>query len=300
MSNLQEERRFKIAIIGSGPGGYVAAIKAAQQGASVALIEARQLGGTCLNRGCIPTKALVASSSLFDKIQHAGDFGIEIEGARINYSRMRSRKDDIVSSIRSNLTTLIASNKIAMIQGWAKFATPHTLKIFDDNNEAQEVIRAEKIIIATGSEPLRIPAFPFDGEQVHSSTSLLDISEKPESIAIIGGGYIGCEFASIFSALGTKVTLIESTDRLINQGCPASSRALMEAFTARGIQLLCDHHVDRLEKNEQGVVLQIKNLKESTTTSIQSQICLVAIGRSFNSSNLNLEKALITLSLIHI
>lgn len=288
-----QRRIFQIAVIGSGPGGYVAAIRAAQHGATVALIEARDLGGTCLNRGCIPTKALVASASLWEKIGRAKEFGIEIEKAAINYSKMHERKEQIVQQIRENLKLLVASNQITLIEGFAKFDSAHTLKIFDREGAAQEIIEAEKIIIATGSEPLEIPAFPFDQQRIHCSTSLLQITEKPESIAIVGGGYIGCEFASIFSALGSKVTLIEATDRLINQGCPSTSHALMEAFERAGIQILCNHKVEAMDATKDCVALKVKDLEGGGDKKIEAEISLVAIGRKFNSDQLQLEKALI-------
>lgn len=294
MPHQNQQRTFKIAVIGSGPGGYVAAIRAAQRGAKVALIEGRELGGTCLNRGCIPTKALVASANLWEQIRRAQEFGIEIEKAKVNYSKMLSRKNAIVAQIRDNLKTLIASNKITLINGWAKFDTANTLKIFDGKGGAQEIIEAEKIIIATGSEPLEIPAFPFDHERVHCSTSLLEIKEIPQSIAIVGGGYIGCEFASIFSALGTKVTLIEATDRLIGQGCPASSAALRAAFEAGGIEILCNHKLAAIDRSTQKLTLRVQDLEQKKEKELQAEISLIAIGRKFNSGSLQLERALIT------
>lgn len=288
-----KRRHFQVAVIGSGPGGYVAAIRAAQQGASVALIEEQTLGGTCLNRGCIPTKSLTASAHLWKEISRASSYGIEVKGAAVNFIKMLERKEEIVTAIRSNLKQLLTSNKIHLIFGRGKLnGRPEgkdELKIFDSSGEAQEIITADKVILATGSEPLSIPAFPFDGKYIHSSTSILHLEKQPASIAIIGGGYIGCEFASIFQAIGTKVLLIEASDRLINHGCSATSGALLDAFRDQGCAIHLETMVKAITPQREGVSVEIIS-KGDKKKLLEAEISLVAVGRALNTEDLGLEK----------
>ncbi|HSX12774.1 MAG TPA: FAD-dependent oxidoreductase, partial [Rhabdochlamydiaceae bacterium] len=198
------KRKFDIAVIGAGTGGYVAAIKAAQAGRTVCLIEKKFLGGTCLNVGCIPTKTLIANAQLMHKIQMAADYGIKTGPVSFDFAQMKGRKDKVVASIRKNLEGLILSNKIVILHGAAEFLSPTEIKI---KGEPGEIITAENVIIATGSEPLDIPAFPCDHKQVFNSTSILELTTLPKKLAIIGGGYIGCEFASLYAELGVHVTI---------------------------------------------------------------------------------------------
>ena len=208
---MAEKQKFDIAVIGAGPGGYVAAIKAAQMGKNVALIEKQDLGGTCLNVGCIPSKTLLSNASVFKKMKAAEAYGIKAEKLSFDYSKMQERKDQVVQKIRSSLKGLIQSNGITIIQGTAKFESSKSLKVMGKENT---LIQADKIIIATGSEPIDIPAFPCDHERILNSTSALALNSLPASIAIIGGGYIGCEFASLYAEFGIKVYLWHVADRL--------------------------------------------------------------------------------------
>ena len=168
----EKSKRFDIIVIGGGPGGYPAAIKAAQNGKSVALIEAKELGGTCLNRGCIPSKALIASGEMLHKIEEAAEFGIVVGSVSFDYAKMVERKNGVVNKIRKSLEGLIASNKISLFRGFGKFVSPRAIKVTGSDNA---LLLADKIIIATGSEPRNMPAFPFDYKKVHDSTSLLEI-----------------------------------------------------------------------------------------------------------------------------
>src|SRR3989338_6619215 len=189
-----ERQNFAIAIIGAGPGGYVAAIKAAQEGKKVCLIEQQWMGGTCLNVGCIPTKTLLANAAVLEKISHAADFGISVGPISFDYSKMKMRKDGVVEKIRKSLEGLLKSNGITILQGRAEFLSPREIKVKGQDNT---LVYAETTIIATGSEPLDIPAFPCDHEKIFNSSSILELKTLPKTLAIIGGGYIGCEFASL-------------------------------------------------------------------------------------------------------
>jgi dihydrolipoamide dehydrogenase len=174
--------------LGGGPGGYPAAIRAAQLGKKVALIEAIELGCSCLNRGCIPSKALIASAETLQRVKEAEEMGIVVGAVSFDYAKMVDRKDQVVKRVRKGLESVIASNRITLYRGFGQFVSPRTLKVTGQDNAT---IHADSIIIATGSEPRNMPAFPFDYERIHDSTSMLDLKTLPKSIVIIGGGVIG-------------------------------------------------------------------------------------------------------------
>lgn len=281
-------KRFDVVVIGGGPGGYPAAIKAAQNGKKVALIEAKELGGTCLNRGCIPSKALIAGAEVLHRIREAEEFGISVGKIAFDYSKMVQRKDQVVSKIVKGLEGLIAANQITVIRGYGKFISPTEIKVTGKDNE---IITAEKIIIATGSEPRSISAFPFDYERIHDSTSLLAMTALPKSIVIIGGGIIGCEFASLLAALDVKVTILEMLPRIIPMEDHGVSAALTRAFQSKGIVIKTGVTVAGLEKTKNGITAKL-----ATGETIDADIALVSVGRQLNTSNIGLEKAGVTVN----
>ncbi len=274
---------FDAIVIGSGPGGYPAAIRLAQHGKSVALVEAGQIGGTCLNRGCIPTKALLSNAEVLNTIKHAHQWGINTGDVTFDFAQMTKRKDDVVSRLRSSLEGLIAGNGVTIIRGRASFIGPYELKIEGSDSR---LISARDIIIASGSEPKNIPAFPFDGKHIHSSTSILQMDKLPKSLTIIGGGVIGCEFASLYAELGVKITIVEMLDRIIPLECPTLSSALGTSFQKRGITLSTKSLVKSVIVAGSGVVVTLDNGQK-----IESDMALVAIGRSLNSDRLGLDRA---------
>lgn len=277
------KQKFDLAVIGAGPGGYVAAIKAAQMGKKVALIEKEYLGGTCLNVGCIPSKSLLSNASIFNKIKHAEDFGIKAENVTFDYGKMKERKDQVVSKIRGSLGGLLKSNGITIFQGMAQFQSPKELKVKGEDNA---LIHAEKIVIATGSEPIDIPAFPCDHDKILNSTSALELTKLPKSMAIIGGGYIGCEVASLFAEFGVKVTIVEALPAIVAAQGKTISDALTAAFTKRGIELKTNTAVEKVEKKGSGLVVHFKG-----GDSIEVEKAIVSVGRRLNSEGLGLEKA---------
>jgi len=276
------ENRYDIAVLGGGPGGYPAAIKLSQMGKRVALVEAKAVGGTCLNRGCIPTKALIANAEVLHSIKHAKEFGISVSGVTVDFAKMAHEKDGIVNRLKNSLEGLIRSNNIDMIRGFGKFVSPFELKVIGEDNV---LITADQIIIATGTEPKEIPAFPFDGKLIHSSTSILALELLPKRMAIVGGGVIGCEFASLYAELGVEVTIIEALPRILPLECETISSFMTKSFVNRGIQVITGAMVEAIEKNN-GVTICFKDGKKVT-----SDVALVAIGRSFNTSNIGLEAA---------
>ncbi|MHC4095521.1 MAG: FAD-dependent oxidoreductase, partial [Planctomycetota bacterium] len=212
---------FDVVVIGSGPGGYAAAIRCAQRGVTVAVVERSFIGGTCLNCGCIPSfiggtclncgcipsKALLASAHTLLSIKHAALMGVDVTSATANWPKMQARKDAIVTGFRNGLTGLMQSHKIKIHPGRAVITAPGTIKIESEDSPIQ--IQAGKIILSTGSEPIELPALPFDGRTVISSKEALGLENIPKSIVIVGGGVIGCELACVYAAVGAKVTIVE-------------------------------------------------------------------------------------------
>lgn len=277
-----EQKKFDVAVLGGGPGGYPAAIRAAQLGCTVALIEAKEMGGTCLNRGCIPSKALIAGAEFRGRLEQAEDFGILIPEVTFDYTRLALHKDNVVEKMRKGLESLIAANKITVFRGRGKLTSPNELKVIGQDNAS---IFADKIIIATGSEPRNIPAFPFDYERIHDSTSLLALKTLPKKIIIVGGGVIGCEFASLYSLLGVDVTILELLPRILSTESIEISQSLTKAFQKKGITIETSVKVLTIERKGNGVEATIEGGR-----TFSADCSLVSVGRSLNTGEIGLEK----------
>lgn len=283
-----ERQNFDLAVIGAGPGGYVAAIKAAQEGMRVCLIEKGLLGGSCLNVGCIPTKTLLANADVMRKILHASEYGIVTGPVSFEYGKMKLRKDGVIEKLRKSLEGLLLSNGMTILRGTAEFLSPREIKIKGENNV---IVHAEKTIIATGSEPLDIPAFPCDHKRVLNSSSILELTSLPKTLAIIGGGYIGCEFASLFSDLGVKVVILEALPSIVMLQGKTVAESLTRAFTKKGIEIQTNVMVEGIDHHPSHLSIHLKDKP--------AQICdmaLVSIGRKIVSSGLGLEKAGVAVS----
>jgi dihydrolipoamide dehydrogenase len=277
---------YQIAIIGAGPGGYVAAIRCAQRGASVALIEKDSLGGVCLNRGCIPAKALIATAKYYKSIQSAHNWGIKTGDVSFDWESILKRKDQIVLQLRRGIEYLLKKNKITLIRGAARLIDPKRIRV--ENNKTSTILEAEKIILATGSEPVRIPLFPFDGIHVITSNEALSLEKLPESLLIVGGGVIGCEFSTIFSAFGVKVTIVETLPNLLELTSldPFIIRHLSGIMKRQGISIKTSSPVQEIKvDNKTGSVQMILKTGETLT----SEKALVCIGRRSNTRDLGLE-----------
>jgi dihydrolipoamide dehydrogenase len=263
--------KFDVAIIGSGPGGYAAGIRCAQKGAAVAIIEKDSIGGVCLNCGCIPSKTLLASAHIFNLVKNAGVMGIDVDNPRVNWAKIQSRKDAVVAGFRKGLAGLIQSNKIKIFTGNGIVTAEN--KIAVQGNMPAE-IEAAKIIIATGSVPIEIPSVRFDGKTIISSTEALSLSEIPKSMVIIGGGVIGCEMASLYSSIGTKVTIIEALPQILPFEDEWVGQLLAREFKKTGIDVITGKKVTASEKLESKVKL---SLEDGTT--IEAEKVLVSVGR---------------------
>jgi dihydrolipoamide dehydrogenase len=278
-----EMKKFDLAVLGAGPGGYPAAIKAAQLGLKVALIEAKEVGGTCLNRGCIPSKTLIANAELLEQCRTAKHFGIEIGKIAFDFTQMANRKNLIVDQMRKNVEHLIASNGITLVQGFGRLQSRNEIKV---TGKDSQILWADKIIIATGSEPRNISAFPCDGELILDSTSLLNLKKLPKSMTIIGGGVIGCEFASLYAYLGVEITIVELLPALLPLESQMISQTLTQSFIKRGIKIHTKAKVEKIERKDKGVSIHIEG-----KDAVQSDVALVAVGRSLNTRDIGLEKA---------
>lgn len=285
-----KETKFDVAVIGGGPGGYPAAIRAAQCGKSVVLIEAGSVGGTCLNRGCIPSKTLIAGAEVLHRVKEAGQYGVTVGEIAFDYAKMAERKDLVVNRIRKGLEGLIASNKITLVKGYGELVSSREIKVKGNDPNDSGIIQADKIIIATGSEPRNMTAFPFDYERIHDSTSLLAITKLPRSIVIIGGGIIGCEFASLFSAFDVKVTVIELLSSILPMEASNISDTLAKSFTKRGIAIVTNAMVQGIDRTDEGI-----RVKTADGKTFEADIALVSVGRKLNTDKIGLDKAAIAL-----
>ncbi len=278
-----EKKIFDLVVVGGGTGGYVTAIKATHYGKKVCLIERGNLGGTCLNVGCIPTKTLLAGSHALKRVNEASAFGITVGSVSFDYQKMKERKDAVVQKIRKSLEGLILSNQITILRGQAEFLSPSELKVQGQDNC---LVAAEKIVIATGSEPMDIPAFPCDHKKIFNSTSIMEITTLPKSIAIIGGGYIGCEFASLFAELGVRVTILEALPSIVLAQGKTISEVLTRAFQQKKIEIQTGVFVEGIDASHDGVLVRMKDKPPAAY-----DITLVAVGRKIVSYGLGLEKA---------
>lgn len=276
-----------VVVLGGGPGGYPAAIRAAQHGLRVALIEALQVGGTCLHRGCIPTKALLASGAVWSSLKSASEHGIEIKESSLNYLKMWQRKTQVVQTMYTGLQNLLKSYPITLIQGVGSFVEPNLIKVLSNDPAAPSTyVRAKKVILATGSQPRALARFPVDGSVIHDSNTLLEMQKLPKSLLIVGGGIIGCEFAALYAELGVEVTVVEMLDSLLPLHSPAMSSAVTDSFRRMNIQIYTKTAVQEMQHVKGGLRVVLQN-----ATSINAETALIAIGRTRNTDKIAVEKA---------
>jgi dihydrolipoamide dehydrogenase len=277
---------MKLAIIGAGPGGYVAALRAVQSGAEAIVIEDIEVGGTCLNRGCIPTKALLACTELYAKSRELDRFGLELEGTiSPNLAKMMARKDKIVDIQVKGLRGLFKSGGVELLEGHGSFLSSGEIEVTRKDG-SKEKVKADKVIIATGSRPAQIPAFPIDGSIILSSDDALKLMSIPRSMIIVGAGVIGCEWACIFRDLGTEITMVEMLPRAVSTEDTEVSDLLAKEFRKKKIKLLTGTGVENVDTSTDGVTAKLSNGEE-----LKAEKMLVSIGRSFNTGNIGLDRA---------
>ncbi len=274
-----------ITIIGGGTGGYVAAIRAAQLGAEVNLVEKEKVGGTCLNWGCIPTKALVYSAKTYSDIQNAKRFGIEVEDASVNMKRVIKNKDGIVKQLVGGVEFLLKKHKVNVIQGTADIVDKKTVSV--DTKKGEEVLKTDYIIIATGSNVKKVPIKGIDTEGILTSKEALDLKELPESLAIIGGGVIGMEFAFIYSAFGVDVKVVEYLDDILPGVDKEITKELRSIAKRERIKITTGAQVTEIKNDDNFSVKYIKNDEEDI---LDVEKVLIATGREPSFGGLSLDK----------
>ncbi len=279
--------KFEVVVVGGGPGGYEAAIRCAQYGKKTALIEARELGGTCLNRGCIPTKALLHGAEVFETASTAGTYGVNTGEVSCDYPRLVNYKDGIVSKLRKGIAALEKAHGVTVIQGFGVLTDAHSIQV------GEQRIETDSIILATGSAPSRPPIPGAENDKVMTSDELLSLTRCPESLVIIGGGVIGLEFASLYAALGKKVTVLEMMPAILTGIDAELARMLQKLLEQKGVTFVTGAKVTRIEDGDQLSVAYEKDGKEAQAA---GEICLMSIGRKPQTAGIGCETVGISLS----
>ena len=280
--------KYDLVVIGSGPGGYVAAIRAAQLGLKTAIIEKyATLGGTCLNVGCIPSKALLDSSEHYHNAAHTfKTHGIELSNLKPNLTQMINRKNEVVKQNTDGINYLMKKNKIDTFQGLASFINKNTIQI---DGAKKITIEADKVIIATGSKPSTLPFIAVDKKRILTSTEALNLKEIPKQLVLIGGGVIGLELGSVYARLGTKVTVVEFAEGIIPTMDKSLGKELQKSLKKIGFEFLLGHQVKKVSSTAKEVTVEASNAS-GKTISIKGDYCIVAVGRTAYTEGLGLEK----------
>ena len=284
----QQEIVYDVAVIGSGPGGYVAAIRAGQLGLKTVVVEKdKALGGTCLHVGCIPTKALLYTAELLDKLKHARELGIVVEGVRLDWPTLQKRKERVVRRLAAGIDFLFKKNNVETMRGVGSILAPGKVEVKGD--DGVKTVLASNIIVATGSVPRSIPGVEIDGRLVLANDQILSLSAPPGSLVIIGAGAVGVEFASMFASFGTKVTLIEMLPRLLPVEDEEVSEALDKAFKKRGIETLTATRVEEVKREEDAVTVTFTTPDGETGVRTAEKL-LMAVGRKPRTQGIGLER----------
>jgi len=276
---------YDLLVVGAGPGGYVAAIRAGQLGLKTAVIERDELGGICLNWGCIPSKALLRNAEILHLFNRAEEFGISFDNLTVDYGKAIDRSRKVVSTLTSGVAGLLKKNNVQHIKGNARFLDSNTLEVTPDGT----TLTADNIMIATGATARSIPGVEIDGIQVITSREALALREIPKSVFIIGGGATGCEFAYLYNAYGSQVTIVEMLPHLLPNEDEEISRQLERAFTRQGIKFMTETRVNELGRNKTGLTVTTEQGGELKSTDTEK--VLVAVGVQPNTDNIGLEEA---------
>ena len=286
--------KFQAVVIGGGPGGYVCAIRLAQLGFKTACIESRgSLGGTCLNIGCIPSKSLLNLSEEFHKVKNLSNKGIEVGDIKLNLSKMMKNKDKAVTILTKGVEFLLKKNKVTYFKGTGSFKSKNEILI-KDNEGKEKLIEADKIVIATGSEPVPLPNIEFDEKIILSSTGALNLNEVPKKMVVVGGGYIGLEMGSVWSRLGSEVHVIEFLDHITPGMDKEISNEFMKILKKQGIIFHMQQKVEKITKDKSGAIISTSD-QSGNKKNFECDVVLISVGRKPNTRGLNLEKISIEL-----
>ncbi len=278
---------YDVIVLGSGPGGYPAAIRASQLGKKVAIIERESLGGICLNWGCIPTKALLKSAQVFEHAKHAADYGIEVNNPTANFDAVIKRSRGVADKMNKGVQFLMKKNKIEVIMGNGKLVSATKLEVTDKDGKKQ-TYEAKNIIIATGARARELPALKLDGEKVIEYRKAMSLEKQPESIVIVGSGAIGTEFAYFYNSLGTKVTIVEFLPRIVPVEDEEVSKELERSFKKQGITVMTNSEVTKVDTTGKGIKATVKTAEGEKT--LEADVLLSAVGITPNTENIGLEQ----------
>ncbi len=280
---------YDLIVIGSGPGGYVAAIRGAQLGMNVAVVERENLGGICLNWGCIPTKALLKSAQVFEYINHAEDYGIKVGKSAVDFDAVIKRSRDVADGMSKGISFLMRKNKITVIQGNGKLARGKTVEVTDEKGKVTSY-SAENIIIATGARAKALPNLDIDGKNIIEYRKAMSLEKQPKSMVVVGAGAIGVEFAYFYNSIGTKVTIVEFLEQgLVPREDPDVSKELGKIFKRSGIDVLGNTSVETVDTKGRGCTVTVKNRKDGKTSEIKCDVVLSAAGVTPNTEDIGLE-----------
>jgi len=281
--------RYDVAIIGSGPGGYVAAIRAGELGLKTIVVEKDPyLGGTCLHIGCIPTKVLLHHADVYDHFKNAAELGFEVSGLKINWANILARKSKIVTKHAKGIEFLFKKNKVEWVQGWGKYSGPGKVSVEKDAKTS--TIEAGGILLVSGSEAKSLPGIEPDHKQIVTNRSILQLPEIPKTLIVVGAGAVGVEFASIFNSFGSEVTILEALPRVVPVEDEEISAELDKAFRKRGINIFTNCAVEGVKKDAKSVTVSFKD-KEGKPQTLQGEKLLLAVGRKPMTENCGLEKS---------
>lgn len=288
---MTTDKSYDLLILGGGPGGYVAAIRAAQLGLNVGLIDKdKALGGTCLHRGCIPTKALLHYTEMVEKLANCADYGIDLGSEpTIDFSRMHASKNKVVKRMAGGISSLMKANGITVINGYGRLVGEKQIEV--DGT----IYKADNVVLATGSRPASLPFLKADGKRVFTSDELLSSDTVPESMVVLGAGAVGLEFACVYSALGTKVEVVEMADRPLPIEDEDISKEVLRVYKKRGIPIHCSVRLESADISDTGVKLSGQNLKKDEPVSYTTEVVLCAVGRRPVLDDIGLEQFNLTL-----
>ncbi len=279
--------KFDLIVLGSGPGGYVAAIRASQLGLKTAIVEAEELGGICLNWGCIPTKALLKSAQVFEYISHASDYGIQVSGAEADFTGMVKRSRGVADGMSKGVQFLMKKNKIEILSGWGKIQPGKKVEVADKEGK-KTVYAADHIIIATGARARELPTLKIDNEKVIGYRKAMTLDKQPKSMVVVGSGAIGVEFAYFYNSIGTKVTIVEFMDRIVPVEDEEVSKALEKIYKKSGITIMTSSEVTKVDTKGAGCKVTVKTAKGEEV--LECEVVLSAAGVVSNLENIGLEE----------
>lgn len=282
--------QFDIIVIGSGPGGYVAAIRASQLGMKVAVVERESLGGICLNWGCIPTKALLKSAQVFEYISHAADYGISIKDAKADFGQMIKRSRGVADGMSKGIQFLFKKNKITVIDGEGRLVRGKKVEVTDKDGK-KTTYEAKHIIVATGGRAKELPNLKIDGSKIIEYRKAMSLEKLPTKMVVVGAGAIGVEFAYFYNSIGTEVTVVEFLEQgLVPREDPDVSRELAKVFKKKGINVLANSSVEKVDTSGKGCKVTVKSRKDGSEQVIECDVVLSAAGVTPNTENIGLEE----------